>query len=101
VLKGILYIWPYARTGKAGTSHPLKAYVRSLPDYAIQPGKSIEFSVNGTEVQTVSVGADGWATATWAIPVGEPSGAHTATSAFAGDAWYEAIAANTTFNVVP
>ncbi len=101
VLKGILYIWPYARTGKAGTSHPLKAYVRSLPDYAIQPGKSIKFSVNGTEVQTVSVGADGWATAIWAIPAGEPSGAHTATSAFAGDAWYEAIAANTTFNVVP
>jgi hypothetical protein len=101
VLKGNLYVWAYVRSGKAGTSHPLKAYVRSLPDYVIQPGKQITFSVNGTEVQAASVAADGWATATWAIPAGEPTGSHTATAAFAGDAWYEPVTASTAFNVVP
>jgi hypothetical protein len=101
VVQGNLYIWPYVRSGKRGTVHPLKGYVRSLPDYVIQPGKQITFSVNGTEVQAASVAADGWATATWAIPAGEPTGSHTATAAFAGDAWYEPVTASTAFNVVP
>ncbi len=101
VTHGDLYLWPYIRTGKVGTSHALRAYVRSLPDYVIQPGKSIVFSVGGTEIGTASVGADGWAAAVWSIPADEPSGAHTATAAFAGDAWYQAVSVNTTFNVVP
>jgi hypothetical protein len=101
VTHGDLYLWPYVRTGKAGTNHALKAYVRSLPDYVIQPGKGIVFSVGGTEIGTATVGADGWAAAVWSIPADEPSGAHTATAAFAGDAWYQAVSVNTTFNVVP
>jgi alpha-tubulin suppressor-like RCC1 family protein len=101
VTKGDLYVWPYARTGKAGTSHPLMAFVRSLPDYVIQPGKSIAFSVNGTSVGTGLVAADGWASTPWAIPAGESAGAHTITAEFAGDAWYLAVAASATFNVVP
>jgi hypothetical protein len=101
VTAGDLYIWPYVRSGKKGTNHVLKAYVRSLPDYAIQPGKSITFKVNGSEVGTSSVAADGWASATWAIPAGEATGAHTAAAGFAGDAWYKALTATTGFNVVP
>jgi alpha-tubulin suppressor-like RCC1 family protein len=101
VTKGNLYIWPYVRSGKVGTSHPLRAYVRSLPDYVIQPGKAIAFSVNGTAVATVAVAADGWAATAWAIPIGEPPGAHTATADFGGDAWYAPVSASTTFNVVP
>jgi hypothetical protein len=100
VSQGDIYIWPYVRTGKAGTSHPLKAYVRSLPDYVIQPGKAIAFKVNGSEIGSGTVAADGWASTTWAIPAVEPAGAHTATAAFAGDAWYKAVTANTTFNVL-
>ncbi len=101
VTAGDLYIWPYVRTGKKGTNHLLKAYVRSLPDYVIQPGKAIAFKVNGSEVGTGAVGSDGWASATWAIPAGEPTGAHTAAAEFAGDAWYKAVTANAPFNVVP
>jgi hypothetical protein len=100
VSQGDLYIWPYVRTGKAGTSHPLKAYVRSLPDYVIQPGKAITFKVNGSEIGSGTVAADGWASTTWAIPAAEAAGAHTATALFAGDAWYKAVTANTAFNVV-
>ncbi len=101
VTQGNLYIWPYIRSAKVGTNHTLKAYVRSLPDYVIQPGKPITFSVNGTPVGTANVAADGWASAIWAIPAGEPTGSHTGSAAFAGDSWYAAVTANTAFNVVP
>ena len=101
VAQGNLYIWPYVRSAKRGIPHPLKAYVRSLPDYVIQPGKSIAFSVNGTAVGSSTVAEDGWASVTWTVPWGEPTGSHTATAAFAGDSWYAAVSANTTFNVVP
>ncbi|MCX6360517.1 MAG: hypothetical protein NT029_11945 [Armatimonadetes bacterium] len=101
VTKGDVYIWPYVRSAKRGTSHPLKAYVRSLPDYAILPGKSIAFSVNGTGVGSSTVASDGWASATWAMPATEALGAHTATAAFTGDPWYSAASANAAFNVVP
>ncbi|MCX6360476.1 MAG: Ig-like domain repeat protein [Armatimonadetes bacterium] len=100
VTKGDLYIWPYIRSGKRGVSHPLRAYVRSLPDYVIQPGKSITFKVNGSTIGTTAVAADGWATVNWAIPALEPVGAHTGAAEFAGDAWYSAVTATTTFNVV-
>ncbi len=100
VVQGNLYIWPYVRSGKRGTVHPLKGYVRSLPDYVIQPGKSITFKVNGSVIGSANVAADGWATVNWTIPAGEPVGSHTAAAEFAGDAWYAAVTATTTFNVV-
>ncbi|MCX6360151.1 MAG: RCC1 repeat-containing protein [Armatimonadetes bacterium] len=101
VTQGDLYIWPYIRTGKAGTGHMLKAYVRSLPDYKTQPGKAVAFKVDGSDVGTAVVASDGWASVTWAIPASEPAGAHTATCEFAGDAWYRPVAVNSQFNVVP
>jgi hypothetical protein len=100
VVQGNLYIWPYVRSGKRGTVHPLKGYVRSLPDYVIQPGKSITFKVNGSTIGSANVAADGWATVNWTIPAGEPVGSHTAAAEFAGDAWYATVTATTTFNVV-
>ncbi|MCX6360153.1 MAG: hypothetical protein NT029_10110 [Armatimonadetes bacterium] len=99
--KGDLYIWPYVRSARAGTVHPLSAYVRSLPDYVIHPGKTIEFRVNGTSVGAAVVGADGWAGLAWDVPTDEPSGAHMATAAFAGDVWHEPVLVNAAFNVVP
>ncbi len=101
VVQGDLYLWPYVRSGKRGTIHPLKVYVRRLPDYVIQPGKAITFKVNGTPVGSANVAADGWATVSWAIPAGEATGAHTGTAEFAGDAWYAATSATGSFNVVP
>ncbi len=100
VTAGELYIWPYSRTARAGASHKLQAYVRSLPDYVAQAGKSVAFQVNGTDIGSGVSGADGWASATWAIPADEAAGAHTLTAAFAGDAWYNPVTVNTTFNVV-
>ncbi|MCX6362197.1 MAG: hypothetical protein NT029_20570 [Armatimonadetes bacterium] len=99
--QGDLYVWPYFRSGKRGTSHPLKAYVRSLPDYVIQPGKSITFKVNGSVIGSATAAADGWATVAWSIPVGEPTGAHTGAAEFAGDAWYGPLVTSATFNVAP
>ncbi|MCX6359651.1 MAG: hypothetical protein NT029_07600 [Armatimonadetes bacterium] len=100
VVEGNLYIWPYVRSGKRGTVLPLTAYVRSLPDYVIQPGKEITFKVNGSVIDVVKVGTNGWAAAKWSIPLGERTGAHTCTAEFAGDSWYAAVTASTTFNVV-
>ncbi len=100
VTRGSLYLWPYVRTGKAGTSHPLRAYVRSLPDYAVQPGKLIDFSVDGTAMGSGAAAADGWAASSWAIPAEQPTGAHHAAAAFAGDAWYAPASATAAFNVV-
>jgi alpha-tubulin suppressor-like RCC1 family protein len=101
VTQGDLYIWPYFRSAKAGRNTTMKAYVRSLPDYATQPGKSIDFLVNGTLINSAVVDADGWASVPWSVPAGEPTGAHTGSAAFAGDAWYAAVTANASFNVVP
>ncbi len=101
VVQGEIMIWPYVRSVKRGTTQPLKAYVRSMPDYVAQPGKSIAFAVNGTGMGSATVGADGWAAVLWSIPADEPAGAHTATAAFAGDAWYGPATESTTFNVVP
>ena len=101
VTAGDLYIWPYVRSGKVGIAHPLRAYVRSLPDYVIQPGKSITFKVNGSTIGSAAVAADGWATVAWNIPIGEATGSHTATAEFAGDSWYQPVTASTTFNAVP
>ncbi len=101
VTKGNLYIWPYVRSGRAGTAHPLRAYVRSLPDYLVQTDKSLAFSVNGTVIGTAATGADGWVSVVWAIPAGEAVGAHDALAEFAGDASYLPVSATTTFNVVP
>jgi hypothetical protein len=100
VTVGDLYIWPYVRSVKRGTTQPLKAYVRSLPDYVIQQGKQIAFSVDGTAVGTSAVASDGWAMVSWAVPATEALGAHAATAAFAGDNWYAPVSVNTTFNVV-
>ncbi len=101
VTHGDLYIWPYVRTGKVGTSHALKAYVRSLPDYVIQPGKEITFKVDGSVIGATTVWSDGWATLAWSIPADETAGAHAANAAFAGDSWYQAASVSTAFNVVP
>jgi hypothetical protein len=100
VVQGSLYIWPYVRTGKRGMAIPLSAYVRRLPDYLIQPGKNIALKVNGSIIESAKVAADGWAMAKWAIPISEPMVAHTATAEFGGDAWYAAVSASTTVNVV-
>ena len=101
VTKGNLYLWLYIRSGKRGADHPLRAYVRSLPDYVIQPGKSLTFKVNGSTIGTAVVAADGWATVTWAIPAVEPTGAHSGAAEFSGDDWYSATTATSAFNVVP
>jgi hypothetical protein len=101
VVQGDLYLWPYIRSAKKGAPTPLKAYVRSLPDYAVKPGKSLTFKVNGSVIGSASAGLDGWASLTWNMPTTEPVGPHTGTAAFAGDAWYAAVSSDMSFNVVP
>ncbi len=101
VVQGDLYLWPYIRSAKKGAPTPLKAYVRSLPDYAVKPGKSLTFKVNGSVIDSASAGLDGWASLTWNMPTTEPVGPHTGTAAFAGDAWYAAVSSDMSFNVVP
>lgn len=53
------YIWPYVRSTGRGTPMALSAYVRSLWDYAWQPGLQIGFSIDGTAVGAATTDADG------------------------------------------
>lgn len=101
VSHGDLYIWPYVRSARRATAHPLKGYVRSLPDYMPQKGKSISFGVDGTPLGTAVSGDDGWAALVWHIPSDEAVGPHQAQLSFAGDAWYGPATASASFQVAP
>ncbi|MBM3493986.1 MAG: Ig-like domain repeat protein, partial [Armatimonadetes bacterium] len=101
VERGDVYMWPFVRSGKRGTSHPLRAYVRSLPDYVVLPGKTIAFAVDGTGLGSATVAETGWATLIWDIPLDTPTGGHTASMTFDGDAWFVPAVASSQFEVVP
>ncbi|MCX6358465.1 MAG: Ig-like domain repeat protein [Armatimonadetes bacterium] len=96
-----VYLWPYARSIKAGAAFTARAYVRRLPDYVILPGKSIAFAVDGTEIGSGIAAADGWAAATASSTAGWAAGKRTLTARFAGDGAYAASSASTSFTVVP
>ncbi len=101
VTKAPVYIWPYARTVKQGTTAYPKAYLRRLPDYVILVGKTLAFDVDGSSIGSAATDATGWATVTWAVPPTFPTGAHTLGVAFAGDGSYLAGTASAGFNCIP
>ncbi len=101
VERGDVYLWPLVRSGKRGAPHPLSAYLRSLPDYSILPGKQIAFAVDGTALGSASVADTGWATLIWNIPPDASIGEHMVNAAFAGDASYNPADVSAPFQVVP
>ncbi len=87
VLRAIPYIWVLNKTIPHGAIANLYAYFRRLYDYQRQIGKSVDFKIDGTWVQTVVT--DGSGVARYLYPTVEPVGAHTITCEFAGDPWLD------------
>lgn len=79
----------------------LKAFVRSLPDYAWQPGLNITFSLDGTGLGSAVTDASGVATLTYAATGGLTVGSHTARASYAGGASLAAGSGQTAVGIVP
>jgi hypothetical protein len=87
VLKAIPYIWVLPKTIPQGSIANLYAYFRRLYDYQKQIGKTVDFRIDGTVVQTVVTDANG--VARYLYPTTEPVGVHTIRCEFYGDAWVD------------
>ncbi len=100
---GALYIWPYVRSVVQGEAWPLRALVRTVPDYTWQPGLTIEFTLDPGPSQ-VSLGtavtdAAGVATLQ-ASSAGIAVGQHTIRASYAGSPAVAPAQADTTATVV-
>ncbi len=85
------YIWVQPRSVPLGGAANLYAYFRRLNDYQPQVGKTVDFKVDGTVVQTVVTGSAGDAgIARYVYTTVEPVGTHTIRCEFYGDAWVAA-----------
>jgi hypothetical protein len=71
-----------------GGTASLYALFRRLSDYQAQVGKSVDFKVDGTLVQTVVTNGSG--VAQYSYVTVEPVGGHTIRCQFAGDAFVDA-----------
>jgi hypothetical protein len=85
VLKAIPYIWVLPKTIPQGAIANLYAYFRRLYDYQKQIGKTVDFKIDGTVVQTVITDSVG--VARYLCPITEPPGVYTIRCEYAGDAW--------------
>ncbi len=87
VSKALPYIWVLSKSVPQNGTVSLYAYFRRLRDYQRQSGKSVTFSVDGTDVATVTTDALGIARHLYATV--EAPGAHTVRCRFDGDPWIE------------
>jgi len=88
VLKAIPYIWVLPKTIPQGAIANLYALFRRLYDYQKQVGKTVDFKMDGTVVQTMVTDATG--VARYLYRTTEPPGVYTIRCEFAGDAWVDA-----------
>lgn len=88
VLRALPYIWVLPKSVPQGAIANLYAYFRRLYDYQKQPGKAVEFLIDGTLVQGVTTDENG--VARYLYRTVEPVGSYTIRCQFAGDAWVEA-----------
>lgn len=97
VNKALPYIWVASKSVPLGGTANLYAYFRRLYDYEKQTGKSMDFKVDGTLVQTVVT--DGNGVARYLYPTTEGVGSHTITAEFAGDAYVDAGSGSGTLTI--
>jgi len=79
------YIWVASRSAHPGAMTELYAYFRTLPDYTEQPGKTVKFKVDGTQVAEVVTDSAGKARYQYNT-TGLSLGDHTVRCQFLGDA---------------
>jgi len=87
VLKAIPYVWVLPKTVPQGGIANLYAYFRRLYDYKKQEGKTVDFMIDGTVVQTVVTDANG--VARYLYPTTEAPGIYRIRCEFHGDAWLD------------
>ncbi len=95
-------LWALSRTEPRGTQTYLRAYLRSLPDYAWLGGKTVAFTLDGTALgNAVTEAANGRASVLYTIAPDMPFGGHPIAAAFAGDADFAGSDAAGTLTVTP
>ena len=93
------YIWVSPRTVSVGQKANLYALFRRLKDYAPQVGKTVDFKIDGTVVQTVVTNASG--VASYLYQTVEPAGTYTIRCEFYGDAYVAAGYGEATLTINP
>ncbi len=93
------YIWVSPRTVAVGGTAKLYALFRRLKDYAPQPGKTVDFKIDGTVVQTMVTNGSG--VASYLYPTVEPAGTYTIRCEFYGDAFVDAGYGEATLTITP
>ena len=99
VRAGASVLWAIDRTAAPGGRTYLRGYLRRLPDYAWLAGRTLVFSVDGSEVGQAVTDAGGHAAALYTVPAGMSSGTHPILTEFRGDAEYNASSITTTLTV--
>jgi len=87
VNRAVAYIWVLRKTIPQGSIANLYAYFRRLYDYQKQAGKTVDFKIDGTVVQTVIT--DNGGVARYLYPTTEAPGVYTIRCEFYGDAWLD------------
>ena len=87
VQRAVPYLWVLPRSVAQGGNADLYAYFRRLFDYQPQPGKTVDFKLDGTVIQTVTSDANG--VARYLYHTAEPPGVYAVRCQFYGDAWLE------------
>ena len=101
VAKAPAYVWFASRSAQRGTLTYLRAYVRSLPDYAWLPNKTIGFTLNGTYLGAAVTDSGGRASYLLDVTPAWPLGELSMLATFTGDGSYLPHGGSAVLTVVP
>lgn len=101
VAKAPAYLWFASRSATRGTLTYLRAYLRSLPDYAWLPGKAIRFALNGTDLGMATTDVGGRASYLFDVTSAWPLGDLAMWAAFDGDGTYLPHGSSAVLTVMP
>ncbi len=103
VQEGDTYLWAEGRSAvRQGAVLAIRAYLRSLPDYAWLSGCKISFGVEGVQVGTSTTDSGGRATVPFRVPATWLAGSsHAVTSAYAGSAVYNPSSVSVDWTMAP
>ena len=99
--RAVTYLWLASRSIAAGGKAYLRAYLRSLPDYAWVPGKTVSYTLDGVALGSAVTDTGGQASLLYTAPAGMLVGDHPMSARFAGDATYLPGGSNATLKVTP
>jgi hypothetical protein len=103
VQKGDTYLWAEGRSAvQQGAVLAIRAYLRSLPDYAWLSGCKISFGVEGVQVGVSTTDTNGRATVPFRVPATWLAGSrHAVTSTYAGSGVYNPSSVSVDWTMAP